>query len=237
MNYYLGCSGWSYDDWINIFYPNDLERREWLIFYSKHFNTVEVNSTFYRFPFTNVVKGWYNKTPEDFIITLKANRLITHMKKLKDVDSLLESFYKYADLLKEKLGCILFQLHPNIKKNVELLEGFVNKLDKTKKNVIEFRHISWFDKKVYKILEENNVGFCIISAPKLPEEEVITADFGYVRFHGKDDWYKYNYSKEELNEWAEKIKNFDVKELFVYFNNDFDGYAIENCHQLEDLLK
>lgn len=237
MNYYLGCSGWSYNHWIDIFYPSNLERREWLIFYSKHFNSVEVNATFYRFPFTNVVKGWYNKTPRDFNLTLKANRQITHVKKLKNVDSLLESFYKYADLLKEKLGCILFQVHPFLKKNVKLLEDFVNKLDKTKKNVIEFRNTSWYDKEVYKILEKNNIGFCIVSAPKLPEEVISTTDFGYVRFHGKDSWYNYNYSKREMSDWAEKIKKLDVEDVFVYFNNDFNAYAVENCQQLYSLLK
>lgn len=234
---YFGCSGWSYNHWVDTFYPNDLERREWLVFYSRYFNSVEVNSTFYRFPFKNVVKDWYNKTPSDFTFTLKANRLITHVNKLKDVDSLLDSFYSITGLLEEKLGCILFQIHPSLKKDVKLLEKFINKLDKSKRNVIEFRHVSWYDKDVYKVLEDNSVGYCIVSAPKLPVEVVSTADFGYIRFHGKDSWYDYKYSKKELNEWAEIIKNLDIKDVYVYFNNDYNAYAIENCRQLKDMLE
>jgi len=237
MNYYFGCSGWSYSHWLGKFYPNDLDRRDWLVFYSKYFNSVEVNATFYRFPFPNVVKGWYNKTPGEFNFTLKANRQITHVKKLRNIDDLLQSFYKNADLLKEKLGCILFQFHPSLKRDVKLLEDFVYKLDRNKRNAIEFRNISWYDKDVYKILKENNVGFCIVSAPGLPDEVVSTADFGYIRFHGKDRWYNYNYSKQELNDWAEKIKKLDVEDVFVYFNNDFNAYAVGNCKELSGMLK
>lgn len=234
---YFGCSGWSYNHWIDAFYPNDLDRREWLIFYSKHFNSVEVNATFYRFPYKNVVEGWYNKTSSDFIFTLKANRQITHVKKLKDVDNLLDGFYSIAGLLEEKLGCILFQIHPSLKINVKLLEDFIDKLDKSKRNVVEFRHISWYNKNVYEMLKENNVGYCIVSAPKLPAEIVTTADFGYIRFHGKDSWYNYKYSKEELSKWAETIKNLDVEDVYIYFNNDYNAYAIENCLKLKNMLK
>jgi uncharacterized protein YecE (DUF72 family) len=237
MNLYIGCSGWYYNDWIKTFYPNNLDKREWLIFYSKHFNSVEVNSTFYRFPNINMVEGWYNKTPKNFYITLKANRQITHIKKLKNVNHLLKNFYQYANFIKDKLGCILFQLHPNIKKDIKLLEEFINILDEKKKNVIEFRNISWYNKKVYNILEENNIGFCIVSAPKLPEKVIITANFGYIRFHGKKNWYNYKYSKNELNRWVKKIKNINLNELFIYFNNDYNAYAVSNCKQLKYLLE
>jgi len=233
--YFLGCSGWYYGDWEGLFYPEGMPKSKWLEFYATKFNTVEVNATFYRFPFPNMVKGWYDRTPKDFIFTLKGNRQITHVKKLNDVKDLVNSFYRTADLLKEKLGCILWQLPPSLKLNLERLEGFCSDLDKDYRNVIEFRHSSWYCDEVYKLLKRNKLGFCVVSAPKLPEEAKVTSGFAYIRFHGKEGWYNYNYSHEELKRWADKIKLLKAKDIYCYFNNDYNAYAVSNCEVLKRL--
>ena len=242
MLYYLGTSGWSYDHWVGEFYPEDLPRNKWLEFFTKHFNTAEVNMTFYRFPFENLLKGWYNKTPSGFKFSLKANRQITHEKKFKNVSQLLKKFYKLADILQEKLGCILFQTPPSFKleKDYSTFKRFLEVLYakySSYRNVIEFRHPSWYCEKAFELLKQHNIGFCIVSAPKLPEIVKVTARHAYFRFHGAKKWYSYDYSAKELKEWANKIRKIKAKECFIYFNNDFNAYAVKNCKQLKKLLK
>lgn len=234
---YLGCSGWYYDHWIGLFYPPDKDKSEWLGYYTKFFNTVEVNASFYRLPFPNMLKSWYRKTPQDFIFTLKANKNITHTKPPGKNKGLIKRFCQLSDVLKEKLGCILFQFPPSLKKDLKLLETFLKLLDKEKKNVIEFRHKSWYSKDVYEILMDYNVAYCIVSAPGLPTHIEVTRDFSYIRWHGKKHWYSDNYSEGELKEWANVIKKLREKgPVFGYFNNDFGGFAPNNCITLNKLL-
>lgn len=237
--YFLGCSGWSYDHWVNRFYPEKISKSKWLEYYSKHFNTVEVNSTFYRFPTKKMLNSWYNRTPSDFVLTLKANQLITHKKRFHDTEEYIDRFYDLAGHLEDKLGCILFQLHPVLSKDMDLLHSIIDQLDLRRNNIIEFRHESWFCDEVYDVLRENRLGFCSISAPNLPEDLLATTDNAYIRFHGKkeEDWYRYLYSKEELEDWGEKIKGLKVKKVFCYFNNDYQANAIKNCKQLKKILE
>jgi len=234
---YLGTSGWYYTHWLGNFYPENLEQNKWLGFYSKKFNTVEVNASFYRLPFKNMIKGWTNKTPDDFELTFKGSNIITHKKKLKDIDEYLKKFYDRIKLAENKIGVILWQLPPQLKKDINLLEDFLNKFNCKYRQCIEFRNKSWFERDVYNILKKYNVAFCVISAPGLPLNIEVTSDFAYFRWHGKDDWYKYDYSKEELNGWATQIKNLDVKNIYGYFNNDFNGFAPLNCLKLKELLE
>jgi len=184
QKYFLGCSGWYYDSWAGHFYPEKLNKSKWLEYYSKHFNTVEVNNTFYRFPSEKTVNGWHNRTPKDFKITLKANQIITHRKRFKDAQSTINRFYDLAELLDDKLGCILFQMPPSKSKDIVFLKNAVEQLDPAKRNIIEFRHPSWFDSEVYDLLNEFEVGFCSVSSPDLPGNLVATSDSVYVRFHG-----------------------------------------------------
>jgi uncharacterized protein YecE (DUF72 family) len=237
MTYLLGTSGWSYPDWKGRFYPEDLPQRKWLPFYAEHFNTVEINMTFYRFPRPETLKGWLDKTPSNFTFTLKANRQITHYKKLQDVKGDLRYFYLLADSLQERLGCILFQLPPSLTKNMDLLQDFLSHLSSSHKNVIEFRHESWFSEDVYSLLRSHKVIFCVVSSPELPDHIVETAKTSYFRFHGRIGWYKYNYTDEELKEWAEAIKKTKSKECFIYFNNDYHAYAVANCKKLDEYLQ
>lgn len=234
---YLGTSGWSYNDWVGNFYPEDLKSNEWLKFYSKKFNTVEVNASFYRLPFKNMVKGWKNKTPDDFQLTFKGSQLITHRKKLNDVDQYLSKFFDRIKLAENKVGVILWQLPPSLKKDIDLLEDFLNKLNYDFKQCIEFRHKSWFNHEVYNLLSKYKSAFCIISAPKLPSTIEVTSDFAYIRWHGLEEWYRYNYSKNELNGWATQIKKLDADDVYGYFNNDFNAFAPENCLQLKQILE
>lgn len=237
MNYYLGTSGWSYKDWRGRFYPEDISQRRWLPFYAEHFNTVEINMTFYRFPKPETLKGWLDKTHPDFTFTLKANRQITHYKKLKDVKSEVRYFYLLADSLGDRLGCILFQLPPSLTRDMDLLGDFLTILNPKYKNVIEFRHESWYAEEVYALLRSHNIIFCVVSSPKLPETIVETSDASYFRFHGRVGWYKYNYSDDELKDWAEAIKKIKAKECYIYFNNDYHAYAVSNCKKLSKLLE
>ena len=233
---YFGCSGQQYDGWKGTFYPRELSKIKWLEYYATKFNTVEINYTFYRFPSEKSVKNWYKRTPKNFKITLKGSRFVTHVKKIKNVKTPIKKFYKMSDLLKEKLGCILWQLPPMLKKDTERLEKFCKNLDPKYNNIIEFRNKTWFDKETYKVLKKNKVGYCIISAPKLPDDIQITSKTAYIRFHGRQ-WYNYNYSKKELNEWAKKIKKIKAKEVYCYFNNDWYAYAPKNCLVLKKLIK
>ena len=235
--YFLGCSGWYYDSWKERFYPLKLSKSKWLEYYSKHFNTVEVNNTFYRFPNEKTVEGWFKRTPENFKLTLKANQLITHRKRFKDTQSTINRFYNLAKILEDKLGCILFQLPPQKSKDIDFLKNAMEQFDSTKNNVIEFRHSSWFDSEVYDLLNESKVGFCSVSAHDFPDDLITTSDIAYVRFHGiGTEKYRYLYSEEELKDWADKIKKSGSNELFCYFNNDYNANAPENCHMLRELL-
>lgn len=237
MTNYLGTSGWFYGHWQGKFYPKDLPQSKWFKYYCEHFKTVELNSTFYHFPTEKTALGWYKKSPKDFVYTLKVNRFITHIKKFKNSQKLIKDFYKIGDALKEKMGCFLFQLPPSLKYNKEKLKEIVDSLNKEKLNALEFRHASWFNQEVYDYLKKNKIICCVVSAPELPEEFVKTAKDVYVRFHGKESWYGSNYSKEELKEYAGKIKRLKARNNWVYFNNDYRAYAVKNCLELKKWLK
>lgn len=237
IKFFIGTSGWSYLHWRGRFYPQELSSYKWLEHYAKHFNTAEVNMTFYRWPNETLLKNWYKRTPQEFYFTLKAPQTITHIKKLKNVEVMLKQFYQLASLLKEKLACILFQLPPSLKFNYEKLEGFLQDLNLEFKNVIEFRNESWWQDSTYKLMKKYNTSFCIVSAPRLPDEAIITSKIAYIRFHGLG-WYSSNYSNAELKKWAEKIKKAtkSCREVYCYFNNDYNAYAIYNAIELKKLL-
>ena len=233
---YLGTSGWFYQDWVGSFYPEDISKKDWLIHYVTQFNTVEVNASFYRLPSENMVNGWNRRTPHDFIFSFKGSQFITHKKKLQDIDDYLLKFFKRLKIIKRKIGVILWQLPPQMKKNIPQLENFLNIIDSDFRHCIEFRHSSWFEQDVYNILNKYNIACCIMSAPNLPFIIQITSDFSYFRLHGINDWYKHDYSRKDLNLLAKEIKRLEVSDVFVYFNNDFRGFAPKNCKKLKELL-
>jgi uncharacterized protein YecE (DUF72 family) len=238
MVYHLGTSGWSYSHWRLKFYPAGLASKDWLEFYARSFSTVEVNMTFYRFPKPETLGSWLDKTPPGFTFTLKANRDITHLRKLREAGSQVRSFYHLAGSLKDRLGCILFQLPPSIKLDLDLLGEFLRTLSPDHRNVIEFRDPSWYDPRVRDMLGEAGVAFCAVSSAQVPPEVVETAPFAYFRFHGLTGGYRYRYSDEDLAGWARSMKGLgSSRECYAYFNNDYDAHAVENCLRLGDLLE
>lgn len=234
--YYIGTSGFVYAHWRGVFYPPDLPQSKWLDFYAHHFSTVELNNSFYRLPSEQAFISWQEKTPEKFLFSLKANRFITHIKRLKDVEEPLNNFLSRALLLKGKLGPILFQLPPNMHKKKEVLENFLKILPQGLNYVIEFRHHSWMEGEVFELLRLYNIGFCVFDMPGFTTPIIATTEFAYIRFHGSQSLYSSCYTDKELKEWAKKIKDLKAKITYIYFNNDAYGYAIQNAQTLSRLL-
>ena len=237
MTYHLGTSGWSYPGWRGKFYPEGLSSKDWLPYLARHFSTVEVNMTFYRLPKPEILRSWGERTPAQFTLTLKASRRITHLKKLRNVRSDVQDFYRLAEALREKLGCILFQLPPSITHNLELLREFLAALSPAYRNVIEFRHESWYTDEVFELLRARGVTFCAVSSNQVPPTVAATSPVAYFRFHGLTGGYRYNYSDEELRAWAEKIKMVKAEDGYIYFNNDFQAHAVRNALKFGEYLQ
>ena len=238
VKYFIGTSGWHYDDWKGRFYPEKLPKVKWLDFYARHFTTLELNNTFYRLPSEEVFSKWYDSSPSGFIFSVKVSRFVTHIKRLKDCDEALTNFMSRSSLLKDKLGPLLYQLPPGLHRDDELLTVFLKKLPGELKHVIEFRHKSWLVEDVFSILREFNIGFCVFDMPNLECPLLATADFVYIRFHGKDSLYSSCYSDEELKDWAEKITKLaqNLNSVYIYFNNDIQGFALKNAETIRNYL-
>ncbi|MFO7727296.1 MAG: DUF72 domain-containing protein [Desulfonatronovibrio sp.] len=237
MNNYIGCSGFNYKNWRGKFYPEDLPMKEWLEYYARHFDTVEINSSFYHLPKEKTLKDWHERVPGNFRFTLKGSRFVTHMKKLNETGEAVKRFYERAALLKGKLGCVLWQLPGNQHKDTEKLNEFCKQLSSDFRNVIEFRHNSWYDPEVYEVMKQYGVIFCVISAPgDLSDEAVKTARQVYMRFHGRENWYRDQYSREELKDWADKLKKLKPRQVYAYFNNDYQAYAPANALEFQEFI-
>jgi len=237
MNVHIGCSGYNYREWKGMFYPENIPQSKWLEYYTEHYNTVEINASFYRFPSGKSLKIWYDKTPTNFRFSLKANNQITHFKKFNGTQELINEFYDVADKsLKDKLECILFQLPPSVKYSRETLDRIVEQLNPAFNNVLEFRDAGWWNEDVYKILKSNKIIFCISSYPGLPDDFVKTTDTVYVRLHGKTELYKSNYSNHELQQLRDSIDRSKAKHAFIYFDNTWGGNAIANAQTMQQLM-
>lgn len=236
--YFTGTSGWHYNHWIGDFYPPGLSKNRWLEFYSTNFSTVELNNTFYRLPTEKAFEQWKARSPPGFTFALKVSRLITHMKKMRNVETQLQNFLSRARLLEDKLGPLLYQTPPNMLRNDGLLESFLSLLPADLKHAFEFRHVSWHSQEVYKILRRSNAGLCIFDMPGFTTPREVTSDFCYLRFHGSDSLYGSSYSDESLRSWAEGLHSLsdDVKSCYIYFNNDACAYAVSNAKTLRLLL-
>ena len=225
----VGTSGWLYFHWQGRFYPDDLPKTKWFQYYSNIFDTVELNSTFYHLPKKETVQNWRKNSLKNFLYAVKASRFITHIKRLKDVEEPVKTFYETVALLKGKLGPVLFQLPPSMKQNLKLLEFFLELLPRKPKFVFEFRNESWFSKDTYKLLEKFNAAFCIHDLFGNESPRIQTSDTIYIRFHGTSGRYEGNYSEKKLADWAKWIKQQKAKNVFVYFNNDYNAYAVDNA--------
>ncbi|MCL0053219.1 DUF72 domain-containing protein, partial [Dehalococcoidales bacterium] len=226
-----------YNHWRGRFYPEKLTKAEWLGFYASHFTTVELNNSFYRLPSEAAFTTWYDTSPANFTFAVKVSRFITHIKRLKDTTEAVDKFVTRAKILGEKLGPLLYQLPPNMPRNDEVLELFLATLPQGMKHVFEFRHQSWFEDKVFEILGNYNIGFCIFDMPSVTTPIVATADFAYIRFHGSTWLYGGCYSDEELADWAKKLADLTTKTLYVYFNNDAEAFAVRNAITLSGYLQ
>lgn len=238
--YRIGCSGFLYESWKGAFYPEDLPHKKWLTFYMGKFNTVELNVTFYRLLKKEAFERWYKETPPDFTFCLKGSRFITHVKKLKDVELPLATFFNATAPLLEKLDVVLWQLPPNLKLNMKNLEDFVDNLKKYKvRHVFEFRHKSWLVKKVLNLLSSANIAVCMADWPAFIDTLPTTADFVYIRRHGEGGNYSTNFTTEQLRKDAKRIKDYLKlgKDVYFYFNNDAFAYAPKNAQELKSILE
>lgn len=236
---YIGTSGWHYKHWKGIFYPEDLTDSDQLPFYSQRFNSVEINNSFYRQPSESTFTKWKKQVPADFRFAVKANRFITHLKKLHETTEYTASFIQLSTLLGTKLGPFLFQLPPSWKLNLTRLSDFTDALPKKYRYVFEFRNPDWYVPEVYEVLRRSNCAFCIYELAGHQSPVEITADFAYVRLHGPGGKYQGKYSDTTLAEWAEQCRIWQQtkKDVFFYFDNDEKGYATYNARTLADLLR
>ena len=236
----VGCSGWQYDSWRNgVFYPPRMPTRHWLMHYAGHFETVEVNSTFYRLAKPDAVARWVEDTPPDFVFTVKASQYLTHMKRLTDMDRGVGRFYEAIAPLaaSPKLGPVLWQLPPNFRRDDERLASAIDNLPPGR-HCFEFRHETWFEPDVMALLRERGVALAIGDDARRAKDPLeVTADFTFVRFHYGTRGRRGNYSDTELDEWAGRLRQLAAQaECFAYFNNDWEGFAIRNGLHMKQLL-
>ncbi len=232
----IGCSGWYYWHWKNVVYPADLPSSRWFEHYQRAFDTVELNAPFYRWPRLTTVQKWARQATPGFRYSVKANRLITHLKRFSNTKTLVGDFTRFADVLDEHMGCFLFQLPPSFHYTAARLRSIISQLDPCRRNAVEFRHRSWWNDDVFGAFRDAGLIFCSVSAPRLPDDLIKTADAIYLRFHGAKQWYRHDYSDAELETWAKTIRASRAKEIWAYFNNDFQGCAFRNAQTLIGLL-
>jgi uncharacterized protein YecE (DUF72 family) len=236
----IGCSGWNYQHWRNgVFYPPRLPPRRWLEFYAERFDTVEINMTFYRLPRETAVANWVRESPEGFLFAVKMSRYVTHIKRLRDLLPSLELFYsRIRPLVRtEKFGPVLWQLPGTFRRDDERLAEALALLPPGR-HCFEFRHESWFVPEVYELLHAHGVALVIGDTPERPfQAHELTAGWTFVRFHRGTRGRYSNYSRSELEEWAPRLAGWAERgDVYVYFNNDWNGYAVRNAAYLQKLL-
>lgn len=236
---FVGTSGWQYPNWRGSFYPQDLPSSQWLKFYSQYFETVEVNSSFYHQTRAAIFEKWQGETPPGFVFAVKGHRFITHIKRLKDCQEPLKVFFKNAGVLRG-VGIkhvILWQLPPSLKKDIFRLESFLKLLPKTFRSTFEFRHQTWMDEETWGVLSKYNAAAVFQDWPEWPQIREVTADFVYCRFHGNKVLYTSSYTDAELKKWAKDCRKWlgEGKDVYAYFNNDAEGFAVPNAQTLKKL--
>lgn len=237
IRWHIGCSGFYYKEWKGLFYPEKLPQKKWFEFYAQHFNTLEINNTFYRFPEQKLFDNWYAKALPGFVFSVKVPQVVTHFQKFKGTENLLRDFYTIArNGLKEMLGPVLFQLPPSLKYDDGLLQTMLGQMDPCYRNVVEFRHVSWWRKEVISALQKANVIFCGVSYPGLINSAITGLPTVYYRFHGVPKLYYSDYDETFIRDIARQLSGTNATEAFVYFNNTAAGAAIENAKYLQYLV-
>lgn len=234
----IGTSGWHYKHWRGAFYPADVSAMRMFAYYQRHFDTVELNNSFYRLPTEAAFDAWREATPKNFVFAVKASRFLTHRIKLKDPERALDNFLPRAERLGRKLGPILFQLPPKWNVNLERLEGLLELLPKKNRYAFEFRNPTWHTQAVHSTLQKHNAAFCIYELAGFSSAINVTADFAYVRLHGPGGKYQGSYSDDQLAAWAERVAKWShkLKAIYIYFDNDQAGYAAQNAMRLKELV-
>ena len=236
----VGCSGWNYDDWRGRLYPEGMGPARWLRRYAEVFDTVEVNSTFYRLPTAASVERWAEQTPADFAFAVKASRYLTHIRRLRDLADGVELLFERIEALvrSQKLGPVVWQLPPNFRRDDERLAAALGALP-LGRHCFEFRHPSWFTDPVYELLRAHEAALVIGDHPRWPfQERELTTDWTLVRLHHGARGRRGNYSAREIKKWANRIEGWRRRaEVFAYFNNDWEGFAVENARRLKRLLR
>ncbi|RYY02338.1 MAG: DUF72 domain-containing protein [Gammaproteobacteria bacterium] len=239
MAIHIGCSGWHYLHWRGNFYPTYAKPNEYLNLYLKHFDTVEINNSFYRLPTEHSLLSWKQGVPANFTFSVKASRFITHNKKLKDSDDAFQLFFNRILLLGDKLGPVLFQLPPTWNYNGVRLEEFLTALPRPNDYVFEFRNRDWLRDEMFALLRQYNVGFCIHDMPGSITPDVVTSKIAYVRFHGNGEKYSGGYPNRMLEQWAENVVEWQKNHItpYVYLNNDIGGFAPRNALTLKNIIE
>lgn len=235
---HIGTSGWHYRHWKGPFYPEKLPATKMLDFYTRQFDTVELNNTFYRLPVESGLEKWRDQTPAGFCFAAKGSRFLTHMKKLKDPEIGLERFFERVDRLRPKLGPIVFQLPPFWEIDEERLRYFLQVLPKRHHYAFEFRNPTWHTDAIFRLLRKHNAAFCIFEIAGFASGSPVTADFTYVRLHGPGGAYQGSYSRPVLEKWAGQIDAWrkELRAVYIYFDNDQAGYAVENALTLKRMV-
>jgi uncharacterized protein YecE (DUF72 family) len=235
----IGTSGWQYGHWRGPFYPEKFSASRMLNHYIAHFDSVEVNNTFYRLPSVEALRAWGEAVPKDFCFAVKASRFITHNKKLVDPQNFLDKFLPVVEVLGEKLGPILFQLPPKWRINAERLEEFLSALPRYHRYTFEFREPSWNTPQVMQILRRYNAAYCVYELAGYLSPSEVTADWTYVRLHGPGGKYQGSYERRTLKQWAARVEKWstELKAVYFYFDNDDAGYAVHNALELKRLVE
>ncbi len=243
MQLHVGTSGWSYKHWSGIFYPESINSGQYLEYYTTRFNCVELNSSFYHLPKEATVAGWVRRTPDSFIYCPKISRYITHRLKFENIEDPLERFFDVFQALKKQMGPVLIQLPPGLtfnKSKVQTVLRILGEQYAEYRFAIEIRHPSWIVGDFFDLLAQYSLAYVIAdSGDRYPYHEAVTADFVYLRFHGHEQLYASEYDESALHAYAEKITGWlkDNKEIWVFFNNDFNGYAVKNAETLRTILE
>lgn len=236
----IGTSGWSYDHWVGLLYPERTPVSARLAVYAAEFNTVELNASFYRWPKDSTFAGWRQRLPDGFTMSVKAHRGLTHFRRLKSPEPWVDRFGRCWRELGERRGMLLLQLHPEQQRDDARLDHFLGRMPDWIPVAVELRHPSWDDDAVYDLLERRHAAYVVMSGAGLPCVLRATADAVYVRMHGPDaeSLYAGSYSDDDLRWWADRIAEWDAqgRDVLVYFNNDGNGYAVQNARSLRAML-
>jgi uncharacterized protein YecE (DUF72 family) len=238
---WVGLSGWSYANWRGAFYPAALPSREYLAFYAREFGTTEINSSFYHFPRPQTYERWAAQVPDGFIFAVKANRVLTHTRRLQEIEESWRRFAEAARALRAHCGPILLQFPPGFRREERRLADFLQLARGSAAElrlVCEFRHASWFTEEIYRLLQHHGVALCVADSARYPRHDVLTADFVYYRLHGRPELFASPYSEDDLAREARRLQKYSDAgvDAYVYFNNTKEGQAIDNARTLRVLL-